>query len=492
MKQESYDTQRVHKVNIFLTVILVFLICLPIIMSKGFSNSLEIVCAGILVLILSTVTYFLRIAEYAKGFVLALLPSIVILVLTIVDGFALNKHYILLLTVAMVSLYFKKELILAMAIFLDAAYIGIFLAFPENLLGGNSDAKGFFTVFFILNGITTLLYLLTVWGRQLIVAAKVKEQQAEELVQKLRETFQGLDSVSNTLDQHITSFNQDMTTIYSSSTDIVESVEQMSTGIQEEASSISIINDSMGISMLKMNETVHLSKDIVANSKEMNTKVQQGWEKINQVTSHMQTVGTTISTTTMTVNDLQASLKQVNDLLNGIADIANQTNLLALNAAIESARAGEHGKGFAIVADEVRKLAEQSAQITKNITQVTSELFTKSQEAQQHSVKGEVAITEGRNLLADVASYFEDMKSSYTNTYKNLSFGMQEIEVAHANFQESQQQIQTVAGIAQQNAASTEEIIATLENEHELISSIKSVLHEVHDLSTELRQMTSK
>lgn len=67
MPQDNYNTKRVHQVNIGLTIILVFLVCIPVILSKGLSESIIFIIAGLFVLVISTTTYFLPINTYAKG-----------------------------------------------------------------------------------------------------------------------------------------------------------------------------------------------------------------------------------------------------------------------------------------------------------------------------------------------------------------------------------------------------------------------------------------
>ncbi|MFB2705051.1 methyl-accepting chemotaxis protein [Marinobacter shengliensis] len=152
-----------------------------------------------------------------------------------------------------------------------------------------------------------------------------------------------------------------------------EALQRASEETGQQISDVSASMTSIADQASQIEQATELSAATVRQAVVGNVEVQGGLRNSEQAAEHTVEVIARVSESIHALNDSTGKIEQV---IGVIADIAEQTNLLALNAAIEAARAGEHGRGFAVVADEVRTLSRRTAESTSNIRQWVQDLVT--------------------------------------------------------------------------------------------------------------------
>lgn len=183
-KKETYNVQRVHKVNITAITVLVFMIVGLVVASSGWADSVFQIIAGTVILVLCLLNYFLPIPEFLKSLFFPLLPYLILIGLFLTDGYALNQHYLLIVCIIMVALYFNKKLIATFAVIFTLIFVLTYILDPIGFLGKESF-ETFKTILVAVDGMMLLLYFLAKWGNDLIERSSRSEAKAQELIKKL-------------------------------------------------------------------------------------------------------------------------------------------------------------------------------------------------------------------------------------------------------------------------------------------------------------------
>ena len=184
-----------------------------------------------------------------------------------------------------------------------------------------------------------------------------------------------------------------------------------------QADALASIRDKKAVLATKLqcdSETLAESAQLFQRSGVMLAHIAEGSAKLNGITQHSENQ----------IDQLDSAIKEIGKFTSLIASVSEQTNLLALNAAIEAARAGEHGRGFAVVADEVRNLAGRTAEATKEISDLVTKINSFSRAAQQSfSGLSEVAagIDESVSSVRSVIDEVNGLSDSMVNVISEVT-----------------------------------------------------------------------
>jgi methyl-accepting chemotaxis protein len=244
-------------------------------------------------------------------------------------------------------------------------------------------------------------------------------------------------------------------------------------------------------------------EEVAANANQvasasMETKIaaEHGGQAVRETTAAMLEIQVVVGQAASKVRELGTLGNKIGAVVETIDDIAEQTNLLALNAAIEAARAGEHGKGFAVVADEVRKLAERSGRETKQIAELIAQVQTGTQDAVAAMDSGAAKVELGSAKAAQAGQALEEILKSVQDTVRQVGEIASSAQQMASGARSVTDAMHSISAVVEQSTAATEEMSAQAGEVTSSVQSIAAVSEEqsaaTEEVSASTEQMSAQ
>lgn len=320
--------------------------------------------------------------------------------------------------------------------------------------------------------------------------SKIKDYSKDE-IGRLTASINGMSDGLKTLVQKIALTSQQVAAsseqLTATSTESGKVTEQITQAIQ-------LVAEGAENQLLSTNSATEIADEVNRSMSEIKENVQavsiSSLETVNTATNGNVAIEKTIDQinliadkneiTSMQIEKLDNKSSEIEQIVSLITAVSNQTNLLALNAAIEAARAGEHGKGFAVVADEVRKLAVQSGKAAGKINQLVRGIQTDIQESVDSIEEGRFAVKEGITIVANAGEIFANIKNSVTNVTKQINHITTIVNKVSLGTEHMNKEIIETTKIAKESTGYTQTVAASAE---EQLSSMQEIIFSANSLS---------
>lgn len=230
---------------------------------------------------------------------------------------------------------------------------------------------------------------------------------------------------------------------------------------------------------------------VSADSLQSTREAEQGNQAVQQAVQQMGKIDVSFKESVVTVTQLTERTKEIGQMASLITTIAEQTNMLALNAAIEAARAGDHGKGFAIVAEEVRKLAEQTATSAKQVSDLIQVIHQESTSSVEAINKVNLEVQAGLEQMNVVGKTFDHILSAALHVAHETANVSAVTDQIAASTKKVSASVEEMANVAKNSAVNSENVVISSQEQLAAMKEITSFSESLTHKAEELKELIS-
>ncbi|MEF3306847.1 methyl-accepting chemotaxis protein [Paenibacillus sp. GYB003] len=429
--------------------------------------------------------------RWLADYVMYMIASIVtgLTLLLIWSGPVITTYFLVFVNLAIMTLYTHFRAIVFSALLGAGLTTYIWVSpYKEAVFGDNDPVTMYMYLAFI--AVPLLVSALFSERLQREVAAKreaaVAEQaKSEAIVDRLSASLTLLNDFSSKLRENVTSTS-------AISKEVTASFAELSASAETQADSVAAIGESVRIVERAVADLADRTTAMQSLSAGSTRLTDDGGAIAKSLEEQMRRVHETIDRSVALMNELNEQNDRIVDIVSTIRHISEQTHLLSLNAAIEAARAGEYGKGFVVVSSEIRKLAETSQQSTEQIVAILETIRTKTDQAAEQIALGQRTVAQSAVAVKQVADALTALAGNAKTVEHQSGQVKRSADDLHAQYVNIAGEMETIAGLTEQNSAAVQEMAASMTTQDGRIREIEGSFLELDKLAAELRTMTER